>query len=383
MTKADALPDRPSLAYLRKLAKQQVAALRSQGKTASLAEAHLALARKYGFPSWRKLKAHVEEAEQWAASQPAAAQDAALSPFDHAMKAITSRDTSALKQLLYAEPGLVNRTGPHPRWGGQPQLLHVAIESDNLEAFQLLLKCGAGIDGDNRHYDGWSPLMISIHWKRGVMCDELIRRGANIELIAALMLGDDHRVAALAANAAALRGPFPNDASPLHFARTVVSARLLLARGVQIDARDKYGVTAPQRWADARPRRAGLIRLANALGQKTHVDIFTAVGQGRVVEARKLLSAGADVNARFSTQSGQTLLHAAAWNGDLPMVKLLLAKGADLHALDQQHETTPAHWARVAIEAFHRQSCEPVAQYLEGRMTALPGAGSQVRGLDR
>jgi ankyrin repeat protein len=368
MTKVDAFPNRPSLEYLRKLAKQQVAALRRQGKTASLAETHLALARKYGFPSWRKLKAHVEEAEQQAASEGAAALGAALSDFDHAMQAITSRETSALGQLLSAEPGLVNRTGHHPRWGGHPQLLHVAIESDNLEAFELLLNSGASADGDNRHYDGWSPLMISIHWKREGMRDELIRRGANIDLIPALMLGDDLRVSGLVANAGALSGPFPNSASPLHFARTVKSARLLLAHGVQIDARDKYGVTAAQRWTDARPRRAGLIRLADALGQKTHVDIFTAVQQGRLVQVRKLLTAGADVNARFSAQSGQTLLHAAAWNGDLPLVKLLVAKGADLHALDQEHETTPAHWARVALDAFHRQPCEPVAEYLEDQM---------------
>jgi ankyrin repeat protein len=369
MTKADVFPDRPSLEYLRKLAKQQVAALRRQGKTASLAEAHLALARKYGFPSWRKLKAHVEEVEQWAASEHAAAPDAVLSTFDKAMNAITNRDTSALEQLLSAEPGLVNQTGPHPRWGGQPQMLHVAIESDNLESFELLLNTGASVDGDNGHYDGWSPLMISIHWKRDGMRDELIRRGASIELIAALMFGDDLRVAGLVANGAALRGPFPNDASPLHFARTVKSARLLLAHGVQIDARDKYGVTAPQRWTDARPRRAGLIRLADALGQKTQGDILTAVEQGRLAQVRKLLSAGADVNTRFSARSGQTLLHAAAWNGDLPMVRLLVAKGADLHALDKEHETTPAHWARVALDAFHRQSCEPVAEYLEERMT--------------
>jgi ankyrin repeat protein len=376
MTKAEVFPDRPSLEYLKKRAKQQVAALRRQGKTASLAETHLALARKYGFASWRKLKAHVEEVERWAGSERAAAPDAVLSAFDKAMNAITNRDTSALARLLSAEPGLVNQRGAHPRWGGQPQLLHVAIESDNLEAFESLLKTGASVDGDNGHYDGWSPLMISIHWKRDGMRDELIRRGANIELIAALMLGDDLRVAGLVTNADTLRGPFPNNASPLHFARTVKSARLLLAHGAQIDARDKYGVTAPERWADARPRLAGLIRLAEALGQKTQVDIFTAVEKGHLAQARKLLTAGADVNARFSTRSAQTLLHAAAWNGDLPMVRLLVAKGADLHALDQEHETTPAHWARVALDAFHRQSCEPVAEFLEEQMSdsALSGA---------
>jgi hypothetical protein len=60
MARANALPARPSIEYLKKLAKQQVAALRKQGQAASLAGAQLALARKYGFPSWRKLKVHVE-----------------------------------------------------------------------------------------------------------------------------------------------------------------------------------------------------------------------------------------------------------------------------------------------------------------------------------
>jgi ankyrin repeat protein len=371
MTRANLLPARPSIEYLKKLAKQQVAALRKQGHAASLAGAQLALARKYGFPSWRKLKAHVKVLERQATQFNAIAEsEASSATFSDVMKAITTRDDQALADLLAAKPGVVNQTGPHPRWGGRPQPLHVAIESDDAHAFQLLLKAGANVDVNNQHYDGWSPLMIAIHSKRAEMRDELIRRGATIDLIAALMLSDDRRVAALLKDPSVLDRPFPNNATPLHFARTVRSARLLLSHGVEIEGKDKYGKTAPQCWADAQQPSAGLLRLADSLGVKPAMDIFKAIEQNRVTQVRKFLSAGTDVNLRFSSGAQHTLLHAAAWNGHLPIAKLLVARGADLYALDREHESTPADWARFALEAFNRKPCGAVAEYLEGLMNA-------------
>jgi hypothetical protein len=50
------LPDRPNLRHLRDQAKDR---LRS-GAAATLAEAQLRIAREYGFPSWTKLKQHVD-----------------------------------------------------------------------------------------------------------------------------------------------------------------------------------------------------------------------------------------------------------------------------------------------------------------------------------
>ena len=371
MTSANLLPDRPSIEYLKKLAKQQVAALRKQGQTTSLTSVQLALARKYGFPSWKKLKAHVETFEKQIVPFNATEEsEASSATFNNVMKAITTRDHQALADLLAATPGVVNQTGPHPRWGGRPQPLHVAIESDNAPAFELLLNAGANVEGNNQHYDGWSPLMIAIHSKRAEMRDELIRRGAAIDLIAALMLGNDRRVVALLKDSAVLDRPFPNDATPLHFASTVKSARLLLSHGVKIAAMDKYGKTAPQSWADAEPTSASLMRLADSLGVKPTLDIFRATEQGRLTLVRKFISAGMDVNARFPTGAQHTLLHAAAWNGNLPIAKLLVAKGADLHALDREHKGTPAAWARYALKAFNRKPCEVVAKYLEGLMNS-------------
>src|SRR3954462_9146811 len=56
-----ALPAQPSLEHLKNEAKQRLKALRAQDRHAQLTEAQLAVARDYGFASWRALKAHVDE----------------------------------------------------------------------------------------------------------------------------------------------------------------------------------------------------------------------------------------------------------------------------------------------------------------------------------
>ncbi|HEY1243716.1 MAG TPA: ankyrin repeat domain-containing protein, partial [Hyphomicrobiaceae bacterium] len=55
-----ALPANPDLDWLRKAAKKRLAGLRIDDPEARLHQAQLAVARDYGFPSWRALKAHVD-----------------------------------------------------------------------------------------------------------------------------------------------------------------------------------------------------------------------------------------------------------------------------------------------------------------------------------
>src|SRR5262245_37943726 len=56
------LPPQPSLEHLKKEAKQRRKAMRRRGAPqAKLAAAQLAVAHSYGFASWRRLKAHVDE----------------------------------------------------------------------------------------------------------------------------------------------------------------------------------------------------------------------------------------------------------------------------------------------------------------------------------
>jgi hypothetical protein len=54
------LPPRPSLEHLRKQAKDLLQELQQRNPVAQLADAQHAIARKYGFTSWPKLKAYVE-----------------------------------------------------------------------------------------------------------------------------------------------------------------------------------------------------------------------------------------------------------------------------------------------------------------------------------
>lgn len=54
------LPARPNLEHLKKQAKDLLSELQRRNPGLQLADAQHALAREYGFPSWPKLKAHVE-----------------------------------------------------------------------------------------------------------------------------------------------------------------------------------------------------------------------------------------------------------------------------------------------------------------------------------
>ena len=54
------LPDAPNLDWLRKQAKRRLEELRASNPAAQLADAQFALAKHYGFSSWRALKAHIE-----------------------------------------------------------------------------------------------------------------------------------------------------------------------------------------------------------------------------------------------------------------------------------------------------------------------------------
>jgi hypothetical protein len=80
---------------------------------------------------------------------------------------------------------------------------------------------------------------------------------------------------------------------------------------------------------------------------------------------RWLLARGGNVNARADARSRQTLLHSAAWNGDLEMVRLLVEAGADPNARDEQYNGTPLGWAKTSIDVTNNAKCDAVAAYLE------------------
>ena len=54
------LPERPSLEFLKRRAKERLVELRQRDPRVKLARAQLEMAREYGFPSWRALKAEID-----------------------------------------------------------------------------------------------------------------------------------------------------------------------------------------------------------------------------------------------------------------------------------------------------------------------------------
>ncbi|HEY4595293.1 MAG TPA: hypothetical protein VIJ02_02750, partial [Thermoanaerobaculia bacterium] len=100
------LPDSPSLDWLRKQAKRRLGELRKSNPAARLADAQFDLARQYGFPSWRALKAHVDS----------------LTVNGQLFEAAQRGDSGTLATLLDRHPDrLYARTQPY-----EHSLLHLA-----------------------------------------------------------------------------------------------------------------------------------------------------------------------------------------------------------------------------------------------------------------
>lgn len=89
--------------------------------------------------------------------------------------------------------------------------------------------------------------------------------------------------------------------------------------------------------------------LAGVLARASADDRQTALGLAvinRQVEAARLcLDAGADVNSLLPVHKHSTPLHQAAINDDLPMLELLVARGARLDTRDTLWDATPLNWA--------------------------------------
>jgi ankyrin repeat protein len=233
---AQALPARPNLDWLRKTAKDHLRELRVQDPSRKLADAQFAVARQYGFSSWRALKAHVDQLPSTASVLP----DDEVAAF---LRHVGAGRLDAIKAALEKSPALVDAVGPHPYWGGRPQALHVAIETTRRDVFDLLLASGADVNGDNRLYEHWSPLMITYDKDRPDMRETLLARGARIGVVEALMSGDDAAVRRLLQRGKAALPPGPNGGSILAFARTQYAIDRLLELGAPIDSKDRWETT--------------------------------------------------------------------------------------------------------------------------------------------
>lgn len=376
---AESLPARASVEWLKKTAKQQLREWRAEGRQVKLAEAQLTVARRYGFSSWRALRASLDQA----------AGDAEVATF---LRRVGDGLIDDVRALLAANPQFVHAIGPHPYWGGRPQALHVAIETKRRNMFDLLLDAGASVDGRNDQYEHWSPLMLTFHWEQPDMRRVLVERGAKVGLIEAMLFEDDALVERmLRPGKRALPKVEPNGGSLLAFARTPFAIDHLLALGVSTERKDRWDTSPIEAMSRLGPRGKPLVEhmlrrglkaepreyarvgdkdaLASIIAKTPDVArnedvLMAAVDFGHHELVQWLLDRGASANSRASGGSMSTALHSAAWNGDLVMVKLLVAAGADVDARDEEHKNTPAGFAKVAITVSNNPKCKDVFDYL-------------------
>ena len=207
------LPDRASLEYLKKLAKERLRELRRTNPGARLADAQLLIARDHGFTSWRALKAEIDRRR--------------APQIETFFRACASGDVAGMREHLGADPTLVHARHEgmtalhlavwHPdavrvllEHGADPNArqesdnalpLHFAASGGPLESVRLLLDAGSDVqgEGDDHRMDviGWATLFAEA--RRDVV-DLLVERGARHHIFTAVALGDHTLIRRLVAD---------------------------------------------------------------------------------------------------------------------------------------------------------------------------------------
>jgi ankyrin repeat protein len=388
------LPETPNLEWLRKQAKRRLEELRRANRHAKLADAQFDLAKQYGFPSWRALKAHVDS----------------LTVEGRLFAAAGNGDVAELAALIDEEPERLHaRTAPY-----EHTLLHVAAHNGQLGAVDLLLRLGLDVNtrekGDNTYAMHWAAagghldvvrrladaggdvvgsgddheLQVigwATCWDGGddeahrAVADFLVSRGARHHIFSAIALNLADEVRSIVeADPAALTKPMSRNENyrlPLHFAvrqNRAEMVALLLELGADPAATDGGGVSASGYAASPGVDRSVIETLARhggidlfgalALGDERTASRLLGVNgvspgvlhllakRGDVGAVRWLLEHGADPNARWGHWDADvTPLHLAAAEGHAEVVRLLLAAGADPTIRDSKHDGDAAGWA--------------------------------------
>jgi hypothetical protein len=301
----------------------------------SLSDAQLTIAREYGFPSWARLKRHVEKptlSDRLDLPHQERIEDAT---FRRAVELLDTGDVAGLRAHLNHHPNLVYQRVVFE--GGNyfrnPTLLefiaenpvrHGTLPANIVEVTKVILDAGASQTAQNE-----ALMLVST----GSVARECLAQLPLINLLCDY--GADPNSAI---QATALHGEFE-------------AVRALIARGARIDL---PVAAALGRVDDARQL------LASASSEDRHLALTLAADFGHVEIVRLLLDAGDDPN-RYNPVGGHshaTPLHQAAGRGHDAVVRLLIERGARLDLKDILWGATPADWARHAgkteIEAYLR-----------------------------
>lgn len=275
-------PALPDLERLRKQAKallraardgdakslEQIRGARTDAASASrplkLADAQLALARELGFASWPKLVAAREALD--------------LEAF---RDAVTKLDAPRLARLLELPHVRIHIDDPLFDFGQRA----THIGASDRAVLELLLDAGADADGRSDWDQG--PFTVLDRADEPTVRYLLARGAALTPNVAARLGWYDELAAMLAADPALVRARGGDGRQPLHEAKSVAIADLLIGRGAEIDARciDHHSTPAQYALVD-RPEVSRELLRRGALP-----DIFMAARLGDLALATRLLDA--------------------------------------------------------------------------------------------
>jgi ankyrin repeat protein len=347
------LPERPNLRHLKDQAKDLLKA----GEAESLTDAQFKIARRYGFVSWPKLKAHVDSLEE----------------IGQLKLAIDANDLDRVKTMMTRNPSLqraplgYNKNGPltwvaecripweapsptrlaMAKWmiengsdihqGGDGPLMRAALMDLRIPMMELLVAHGADV---NAEWNGYFPIIFApCETVQPAAIKWLLEHGAN-------------------PNCARASRKYPGTALDYVIGTYGRSPELGECMDILVEAggvtkynvppvldllRGRLDLLAKHLDADRTLVHRRFPELdfgstgARLLSLRGATLLHVAAEYGNVEAAKLLLERGADVNARAlvddSGVGGQTpIFHAATqfYDGGLPMTQLLVERGADL-----------------------------------------------------
>ena len=290
------LPERASLEYLKKLAKDRLRELRQTHPQTKLAAALLAVARECGFSSWRALKEELEERQK-----------KNLAVF---FAACAEGRTEIVRDMVANDPGLVRVENPaaqHRGWTG----LHSAAQRGHVELVRLLLEADGNVNareaGDNTYALHWAAAQGNVECVRA-----LLDAGGDVQ-----GRGDAHELEVIGWATFYQERPDGNQA--------VVS--LLVEHGAQhhiFSAICMGDAGLVQRVAEENPQALDR-RLSRFDGGLTALHF--AIGRKRYDLVDLLIELGADVEAKDG--DGHTAMESAMLAGDRDAMSRLKTAGAE------------------------------------------------------